>query len=522
MALVLVRLKLALQRRALGGSGIAQRLGFAVGWLIALVLGFSVGAVVAVFSTLLPASGDLALLILLSLVFVGWVVTPILMPGSADQMADPERLAQYPLTPSQQVTGLLLAGLLAPTALFAFLTAAGGAFASSATVGIRLTVVGCAVVFTVLCLAASRATQALLGGIVDSRRGRDLVVLVTGVISLGIYLLTQNVHNMTESLAGVQNESAESALSWTPPGAVGQAMISAQNGQWGDAAVRLAVAVVSVGLLLLLWAWGIRRFANGGHGAPRRSVTQLRSAVSLSLTPFPVNAARPSALTAAMSQQLRYYLFRSPRAFQSMALSLVLAGFVGHDMSIYGLVAESAAFTFVAIALHAPNLFAYDDKGFTYLLVTGAPWRPILAGKALAGPIIVIPVMLAVLFVEAALTDQWSQVLLAFVVGLSVVAVAVGLGALVSTWEPQNRIERTGGRRRALIGVTIEFVLLFALMIAALLAWVLLGGRVGATLLTLCCLFIAVLLGWVLVRAAGSRLARDPFKIEALLRRDPR
>ena len=518
MALVLVRLKLALQRRALGGSGIAQRIGFALGWLVALVLGFSVGAVVAEFSARLPAPGDLALLIVLSLVFVGWVVTPILMPGSADQMADPERLALYPLTPRQQVTGLLLAGLLAPTALFAFLTALGGAFTADATVGVRLTVVGCAVVFTVLCLTASRATQALLGGIANSRRGRDLVVLVTGVIGLGIYLLTQDIHRLTESLAAMQQPSAESALSWLPPGAVGQAMISAQNGQWGDVAVRMAVAIACVGLLLLLWAWGIRRFANSGHGGFRHSTAKTRSSVAMSLTPFPVNAARPSVLTAAMSQQLRYYLFRSPRAFQSMALSLVLAGFVGHNMSSYGLVAESAAFALMAIALHAPNLFAYDDKGFTYLLITGGPWRPVLIGKALAGPLIVIPVMFAVLFVEAGLADGWSQLLVAVVVGVSVVAVAVGLGAFVSIWEPQNRIERTGGRRRALLGLAVEFVLLFAIMFAGVLAWLLLGGRVSATLLILACLIISVLLGWVLVRAAGSRLARDPFRIEALLR----
>ena len=50
-----------------------------------------------------------------------------------------------------------------------------------------------------LCVATSRVTQVLLGQVVRSRRGRDLIVLGTGIIGLGLFLLTKNLNGLLTS-----------------------------------------------------------------------------------------------------------------------------------------------------------------------------------------------------------------------------------------------------------------------------------------------------------------------------------
>ena len=185
MAGVLLQLKLAIQRRSFGHGGTAQRAAYVGGWLLAVVLGLGAGAVVALLDASRDGLGDLALVSLLTLVFLGWVLVPVVMPGIGDQTVDPARLEQYPISAGQQVSGLLLGALVAPTALFTLLLAAGGTFATGEAVSARIFVLLAAVVFTVQCVAASRSVQALLSGMLQSRRGRDLVLAASGVLTLG-------------------------------------------------------------------------------------------------------------------------------------------------------------------------------------------------------------------------------------------------------------------------------------------------------------------------------------------------
>lgn len=180
MAVVLLQLKLAIQRRALGRGGGSQRAWFVAGWLLALVLGIAEGAVVDRLASARDGLGDLGLVLALSGMFLGWVLTPLLMPGLGDETVDPERLEQFPITPGDQVLGLLLGSLVAPTALFPFLVAAGGTFASGEDIAARGTVALAAGVFTVLCVAAGRSIGALVAGVMRSRRARDILVVVGG------------------------------------------------------------------------------------------------------------------------------------------------------------------------------------------------------------------------------------------------------------------------------------------------------------------------------------------------------
>ena len=181
MAVVLLQLKLAIQRRSFGHGGTGQRLAYVGGWLLALVLGLGTGAVVAFLDSSRDGLGDLALVGLLTVVFLGWVLVPVVMPGLGDQTVDPARLEQYPISPQ---------GSRCPDCCWALSSPRRRCSRSCwRPVGpsrpVKQSLRGCswlpaAVVFTVLCVAASRSVQALLSGVLQSRRGRDLVLVGNG------------------------------------------------------------------------------------------------------------------------------------------------------------------------------------------------------------------------------------------------------------------------------------------------------------------------------------------------------
>jgi len=143
----------------------------------------------------------------------------------------------------------------------------------------------------------------VLGGLVSSRRGRDLVILATGVIALGLFLLTQSLHGLIGSFAGVQSASASSVLSWLPPGAAGQALVSAADGAWWTATVRLGVVILAGVLFALLWAWGIGRRLDGkgGGSGGHRSRRSATDSDTLRLIPLPVRAFTARPVSASLS-----------------------------------------------------------------------------------------------------------------------------------------------------------------------------------------------------------------------------
>ena len=460
MALVLVRLKFALQGRTFSSGRVSSRVGFVVGWLLALVLGFGAGTVVALLSERQPGKGDLALLIVLAMIWLGWIVCPILMPAAADQLADPERLAMYPITPRQQVLGLLSGSVLSPMAAFAFLSAAGGAFVPHAAVSSRLAAVVAGVVFAFLCVATSRVTQVMLGQVVRSKRGRDLIVLSTGVVAVGLFLLTKNLNGLLNDFASSSNSSAESVLSWLPPGAVGQAIVFANDGTWASAVIRLAVPVATVGLLVVVWEWGIRGRLDGKGGGSGRARTHTGTAGDgLALIPTPIAAMTPRPLTASLSQQLRYLFFRSTKAFQAVGVSLVLAVLVGHTISTMSLSLGAMTFAFMAALMTTDNLFGYDDTAFEYLLTAGAPWRSILFGKALAMPLVAAPLMAVLVLVEAAIHSAWKDAFPAVLLGIAMLLLTAGFGAFISVWIPQNRVQAPKESGISILATGIEGVI---------------------------------------------------------------
>lgn len=516
MAVVLLRLKLTTQRRAWGHSGAAQRALFVGGWLVAVVLGVAAGGLVSFAESSRQGVGDLALLMLLTVIFIGWVLGPILLPGVADQSADPVKLEQFPLAARDQVSGLLLGALVAPTALFTFLVAAGGTFATGETASARVAVVLAAALFTILCITASRSVQATLARVLSSRRGRDVAIAASGVLALAAYLLSQGAHNITNELVSLESGPIQSVLSWLPSGAIGQGMLSVRDGDWGTALIHLAVALIAIALFVSLWAWAIRRQVRGTSGSAG-SRRKGRSEATFDLIRFPLTAVEATTVTGAASQQLRYFFFRSPRAIQAVALSPVIAAVFAHTLVTEGdLIIGSVIFAAFGVTSVAVNAFAFDDKGYAYLMTVGARWRQVLAGKAVAGLVVFVPLIALFVVVESIINDVWADAVAALLASLAILIAGVGIGSATTVLFPVNRVTPSGGGSRALAGALLGMVGLLVVGLLAAMLWAVLG-EVNQVVPASASLVLASLVAWGMLRWAGARLAGDPWRVQQLL-----
>ena len=518
MALVLLRLRLAIAGRSRGRSEYA-RLYFATTWVVASVAGL-VACMVTASLTTGGGFGDLLLLALFCSIFIPWVIGPIVEPTLADGVVDPQRLEQFPLTGWQQVSGLLAGALVSPTATFTFLFAAGGAIASGQSLPARIAALLVAVAFTVMCVAVSRAAQAVLAGALRSRRGADIAAFAASLMVLGIYLFAQRARSASAVFGG-QTASGPlgSFLGWTPPGAAGQAISSAREGDWIGFVLRLAVILATVGLAMSGWVWALARRVDGVTATHRRPHRH-PAGVPLPLVPALLRRLPPGPTVAAAAQQLRYFFFRSPRAIQTLIIPPVMGVVVAHaSFAEYGLAAQSAGFAAMSVVAGSFNLFGYDGPGFSYLLLGGAPLRRVLAGKALAPLLYLMPMVIVFNLSEALVRGTPSQVLPAILAGTSVVAMGVGVGSLSSIFNASDQ-SHVGQRHGSFVKVFAWFMGFFALAGVGGLVWVVLASLIGQAVTALIMTAAAVTTSSLLVRWSGRRLERDPYTV--LEKLDPR
>jgi len=514
VALVLLRLRLVIAGRSRGQSD-GARLYFATTWVVGSVGGLLACMFVA---TLVSGGGvgDLLLLALFSSIFIPWVVGPIVEPTLADGVVDPQRLEQFPLTGWQQVIGLLAGALVSPTTTFTFLFAAGGSVAIGQSLPARLGSLVVAVAFTVMCVAVSRAAQAVLAGALRSRRGADIAAFSASLMVLGIYLFAQQARSATVAFGG---QSATGPLgtflSWTPPGAAGEAISDARDGNWLGFVLRLAVVLLTVGLALSGWVWALGRRVDGitsSHRKPSRHPT-----IAMPLVPPLLRRLPPGPTSAAAAQQLRYFFFRSPRAIQTLIIPPVMGVVVAHaSFADYGLAAQSAAFAAMSVVAGSFNLFGYDGPGFSYLLLGGAPLNRVLVGKAMAPLLYLVPLVVMFNLTEALIRGTQGLVVPAILAGTSVVALGVGVGSLSSIFNPSDQ-SRVGQRHGSFLKVFAWFMGFFAFTGFGALIWVLAAWIMGQTITAVVMTALAFGISALLLRWAGRRLERDPYTVLAKL-----
>ncbi|MFV0286164.1 MAG: hypothetical protein ACK5IM_07215 [Demequina sp.] len=514
MALVLLRLRLAISRRAYTRWG-GQFLWVAVWWALGLV-GLVVGAGLVLVSTL---DGGMAVVVpSVAAWWFGWLLLPMASPSLQDQSVDPERLEAYPLTVRQKVTGMLWGGLVAPTTVmtlaFGVTLAALPALAWYA----RPAMVLGAALFTVSCVITSKVVQAALARMARTRRGRDLSLILAAMLSAGSYGGYMYVLNTSESASLGALDPAAAVASWSPPGAAVAWVLDVSAGRGALAFAHLAIAVGWVALMYVAWVAVLARRAKGtGQGRRARTV---RVGAGLSLVRGRRAAGRgavaASAVAASAAQMRRYLVFRQPRAAQQVVMTVVIAAFVTLSPGVpFDLESSTAVFAGFATVMLAVGLLNYDGRAFEFLVIAGAPLRSVLTGKALAVAGITGVATVAFAIATATWHGQGERLPAALLNGAGALAFALGVGAVASVMAPMDASRKSGGRIEPVVAALVAMLaapggIVVAASLMSLAGIPALAGGVIA-------LVVGGGLGAALLHRAGGRLAARQLTVARVL-----
>ena len=428
-------LRLALLRGSLRGKGaVLRQIGLALGAVFGL--GMALGALLGLIASRghghLP--GDLSVCLFTALV-VGWIVLPLLTFGS-DDLLDPARLALLPLTRRELVTVMGVGALIGAAPIATVIAALGllpavGAGPSSYVVALVAVALRVA-----LCVTASRAVASALAGLLRSRRGRDLGVILAAIAGLSVQLINPFVPVATRDGAGFGDDvlhGVAGPLRWTPAGW----LATAPTRPLPNALGLLAAAAAVIVLLLAVWERSVRRALE----QPDASGSRRRKATPLVPRGLPLPAGRVGAIAA---KDLRY-LVREPRRMIQMITGLALPLLVSLGPIALSGGHPSGAIVYVVCAiglfggLGAANRFGLDGTS-TWLLVTSATdprdARRDLLGGDLAIGLVMTPVIVVAALVLATISDGWVHLAPALGLALAFATMSVGMSGAVAVTTP--------------------------------------------------------------------------------------
>ncbi|PXX61492.1 ABC-2 type transport system permease protein [Nocardia tenerifensis] len=431
---VLIRMRLLLTLRALssGWQGFSFVMGVLVGSVFALITAAMVGFAVrdgdAAHATTVAAT-------IFGIWTLGWLCGPVLF-GSSDETVQPEHLRLLPLSDRQLATGLLAAAFAGPAPVIN-LIAFGGLVVLAAQWGWAAMVVAVAgvVLQLVFVVLLSRVVLAWVGAAMRSRRGKDLGVLLAGLVGLAYYPMSWLLSHVS-ALRDVPPPVA-SALRWIPSGWAPAAVEAAAQGNWLFALLPLVGLLVVV---LGLWqAWAVllaRRLA-----APMNSVAGGTGGGLLA------RVRQRGPLGAVLIKELRTWS-RDSRRRATVLPVLVVGVLLPVFPAVQGGGTGGVPFAGVTSALFASlagaNLYGYDGTAVWQTLVTPGAERADARGRLLALLIVIgLPTTLLSLILPGAL-GRWE--LYPWVLSLHAAALGAGVcSALVlSVIAPYPLPPRTG------------------------------------------------------------------------------
>lgn len=244
-------------------------------FVLPLVLGAAFGTGAAYLYLPQPWPGQV-LAITLVVLWIIWFTLPI-FSFNVNEGLDPTRLLVYPLSRRDFVLTLLLGTLFDYPTYFmlpVFLAAA-------ITFTVRFPLV-----FPILILAlllcylmmvlTSQLVVNIMGGLLQSRRFRDVMILVFSLVGTFCWLISQTCNRITMELGDMvsaqQAQQLETTISnlrpltflqWLPPGAAAQAVAQATVGAWGQSLLWLGYALVWVVILAWVWWRVLQRIVTG-------------------------------------------------------------------------------------------------------------------------------------------------------------------------------------------------------------------------------------------------------------------
>ncbi|HVB59779.1 MAG TPA: hypothetical protein VNE61_01170 [Ktedonobacteraceae bacterium] len=404
-----------------------------------------------------PANSELLFLVLTA-VYLLWLALPLL-EFTVNEGLDVSKLMPFPLTRLELMASLLLSTLLDIPMFGLALVLLAVVIGWAISVPVAIFVVLATLVFYVQIVGMSQLVLALLMRTLQSRRFRDLSILIIALFSTVCYLSSQLVSRALSSggfEANLQNATFSRYLQWLPPGYSARAVQEAAVGNWGLGLVWFALSIIAAIVVLYLWSQVLEHSLSTPEvGGAVRTRTRRARAQGAAVDQSPVAAsasanARQGFLTSqtiTMAIKEWKYFWRDPQLKAMLFQSVIYVGIVvlypiisatsGSNSTNFsvGLFSVPLAL-FLSMFILSYNALGMEREGLTTLFLFPVDPRRILLGKNLSVAVLGLGELILLMVITAALSRAWNLVLPVFVVGLSVIAVVLACGNVTSIFFP--------------------------------------------------------------------------------------
>jgi ABC-2 type transport system permease protein len=419
-----------------------------------------------------PANAELLFLVLTG-VYLLWLVLP-LFEFTVNEGLDVSKLRLFPLTRPELMSSLLLSTLLDFPMLGLLLVLLAVIVGWAISVPVALFAILAMLVFWVQVVGISQLVLALLMRTLQSRRFRDLSIILIAAFSSICYISSQLVSRALSS-GGLQSNLQHAVysvyLQWLPPGMTARAIEQSVVGNWGYAFIWLAAALVIAVVELYLWSVVLEHSlstAEVGGSVRTRSRRAAAAPTTTTAQALPQQASVAgsfwerlgSSQTFAITFKEWRYFWRDPQMkallFQSIIYVVIViiapilgAGRAGGGSStIASLVAP--LIVFLSVFLLSFNTLGLERQSLTTLFLFPIDGKRILLGKNTSVAPIGGAELVLLIVITSIIGHNWSFALPMLVVGLAGIAVVLGCGNVTSVLFPirmrtfQRGIQATG------------------------------------------------------------------------------
>lgn len=403
-----------------------------------------------------PANTEVLYLVLTGLCLL-WIVLPLL-EFTGNEGLDVSKLTLFPLTRSEIATSLIFSTLLdIPTlGLFLLLAAVVAGWSYSLPLGLMAFVV--MVVFYVQVIGLSQLILALLMRTLQSRRFRDLSIILIAVFTSSCYLLQRIALGGAQMLNlydNLKHAAYSPFLQWLPPGYAARSIQEAYLGNWGMSFALLGLLLVTSVVALYLWQVVLERSLSTPEvGGSARAKRQRKERVVSPVAPTIAQPAGASLLDRFLSPQVTaiarkdlLYFWRDPQLKAMLFQSIIyVAVFIVAPLFNQQ---SGSSFTSNYIMVIAPlvvllfmttlslNVLGLERQGLTALFLFPVDPKRILWGKNLAVFTMGAVELAVLILVCGFLSHLWNLALPAAVLGLAGMGVTLGCGNITSVFFPQ-------------------------------------------------------------------------------------
>ena len=373
------------------------------------------------------ATGERALILLVSSMASAWIFGPILL-GGVDETVDPTRLALLPLRARELFAVQLAAALTGIGPLGALISLTIGATIGFAPLGPAMVVPPIAAVLTIVMIVGlARSVAASLAIAQRSRAGRDLSVIFAALAAGALFIVAQ----LATSFSGEKAAALIDALKAAPWAWPMRATVAARAGETGSAFMWLIAGAGAAIGALMLWSKLSQFLLTNGERVVRTG-RRGRGAV--------LNGAN-SVFGAALSRQW-IYLRRAPKARVSLAFGLAFGvafpvlQIIQHGAGDSPFAAFSVLLAMLANIGATSNLLGYDASSLWMEVLANGPGRVHMAARSLmALPNLLLPTWLAAIVVGV-WTGQWTYIALVSMLAIPVALFILAQGLVTSILGP--------------------------------------------------------------------------------------